>query len=312
MAVDGTLPLPPPPPLPPSPPSPPGKPFQRKTKFRLDDEIHSLPHRMKKEHPKELSFHAYGFFGEAMMAANFKFLREMKKVGQKVDRSEWFMTPETVNAYYAPFWNEMVFPAAILQPPFFHISHHPAQNFGAIGGIMGHELSHGFDTHGHKYDKSGRLKMWWRRAARAEFLKRARCVVKYFQRYTVQGMQLSGLKELAENVADMGGVKFSLSALRLFLKEEAAAGRTYPVTPTHVHGAGEHRTVEQLFFLSWGQTWCTKASPDTELSLASTDEHSPARMRVNGPLSQNKDFQKAFGCAKGTPMNPSKGQCVVW
>ena len=163
------------------------------------------------------------------MAANFKFLREMKKVGQKVDRSEWFMTPETVNAYYAPFWNEMVFPAAILQPPFFHISHHPAQNFGAIGGIMGHELSHGFDTHGHKYDKSGRLKMWWRfAAARAEFLKRARCVVKYFQRYTVQGMQLSGLKELAENVADMGGVKFALSALRLFGPEEAAAGRTVP------------------------------------------------------------------------------------
>ena len=158
------------------------------------------------------------------MAANFKFLREMKKVGQKVDRSEWFMTPETVNAYYAPFWNEMVFPAAILQPPFFHISHHPAQNLGRSAASWATSSRTASTRTATSTTRAGGSRCGGG-GARAPSSSSARgCVVKYFQRYTVQGMQLSGLKELAENVADMGGVKFSLSALRLFSKKRRRRG----------------------------------------------------------------------------------------
>jgi putative endopeptidase len=257
-----------------------------------------------------------------MAARNFKYMRDLKKISQQADRSEWFMTPQTVNAYYAPFWNEMVFPAAILQPPFFHKAFHPAANFGAIGAIMGHELSHAFDIHGHKYDASGHQRNWWHKRARQQFLKRARCVVKFYQKYTIQGRQISGLKELAENIADMGGVKFAFRALQSYLAEEKAAGRdvdaAYATTVPAGGGGGggpQQQTalsVNQLYFLSYAQAWCTKINATLEMALMLNDEHSPPRLRVNGPLSNNKDFHRAFGCASGTRMNPAEGQCPMW
>ena len=281
--------------------------------FRLDDEVYSLPHVT--EQPARLYSHGFGFFGKAMAARNFKYMRDLKKSGQKSDRSEWFMTPQTVNAYYAPFWNEMVFPAAILQPPFFHKAFHPAANFGAIGAIMGHELSHAFDIHGHKYDANGHQRNWWHKRARQQFLKRARCVVKFFQRYTLQGRQVSGLKELAENIADMGGVKFAFKALQSYLAEEKAAGREVPSGAAWSlpgRAVVEPATVNQLYFLSYAQAWCTKINATLEMALMLNDEHSPPRLRVNGPLSNNNDFHNAFTCPSGTPMNPAEGQCPMW
>jgi len=266
--------------------------------FKLDDETESQPHDTNQS--ASLFYDAVGYFGKVMIARNFKFMRDVKRIGNPVDRTEWFMSPQTVNAYYAPFWNEIVFPAAILQPPFFQKDFPIPMNFGGIGGIMGHELLHAFDNNGHKFDAKGHQRDWWDKKAKQEFLQRARCVVDFYRQYSIAGHNLSGLTQLGENIADMGGVKFAYRAFKLWQEEHPNEPK--PVLPFND---------DKMFFLSYAQTWCTKSDPQTELALSIRDPHSPPRFRVNGPLSNNPTFAETFQCAKGTPMNPRK-QCDMW
>lgn len=257
--------------------------------------------------PPELFAHFYGYFGKSMATANFDFRREMKKIGQTVDRSEWFMSPQTVNAYYSPAWNEMVFPVAILQPPFFFKNFHPAMNFGSIGAIMGHEMTHGFDVSGRKFDKDGNEVDWWEPEALEEFLGRAQCVADFYSNYTEYGVHLNGEAECGENIADMGGVKFAFRGMQAYMKSAKAEGKTFPALPRGL-------TPEQLYFVSYGQTWCTKSDQEYLLMLNAQDEHSLPRERVNGPLTNSVDFHTAFSCKLGTPMNPAPEtkQCRMW
>lgn len=232
----------------------------------------------------------------------FEWQREVAKVGRPVDDREWHMTPPTVNAYYNPSGNEMVFPAGILQPPFFAADRPMAMNFGGIGMVMGHELSHGFDDTGRKFDGEGRLTEWWGADVVKRFEERAQCVERLYDGYEVQpGVTLNGKLTLGENIADLGGIRQAHGAYRSWAA--AHGGDAEP--------AVEGLTNEQLLFVSYGQIWCTHATPEVERALVLTDTHSHARYRVNGPLSSFPAFWDAFSCEEGTPMHPTN-TCEVW
>jgi len=236
-------------------------------------------------------------------AASFEFDRRAREIGKAVDQSEWFMTPPTVNAYYNPSGNEMVFPAGILQPPFFASDWPMAMNFGGIGMVMGHELTHGFDDQGRKFDGEGTLREWWAPAVAERFEDRAECVDQLYSGYEVQpGVKLSGKLTLGENIADLGGIKQAHRAFRSWAEEHGLDPRSEAL---------DGLTHEQLFFVSFGQIWCTTATPETERVMALTDSHSHPRYRVNGPLANFREFGEAFACDAGEPMRPTD-MCEVW
>jgi len=225
-------------------------------------------------------------------AARFETRRDLAKIGKPVDRNEWGMTPPTVNAYYNPSMNEMVFPAGIMQAPFFKTGAPVVVNHGGLGMIMGHELTHGFDDEGRQFDGDGNLHEWWSPAVSKAFEERAACVAdKYDQYVAVDEVHLNGKLTLGENIADIGGVKMALSALH-------QKGR---------RGASTDRE----FFVAFAQSWCTNYRPEAARLQAQVNPHSTAQWRVNGPVSDNADFAKTFSCKAGTPMNPEK-KCVVW
>jgi putative endopeptidase len=241
-------------------------------------------------------------FGNRLAAAAFEFQRLFSRVGGPVDRNDWGMSPPTVNAYYTPLRNEMVFPAGILQPPFFHRDFPRAMNYGAMGMGMGHELTHGFDDQGRKFDPKGELREWWDPAASARFQERAACVESLYGGYEVEpGLHLNGAQTLGENIADLGGIK---EAYRAY-KEWEAAQASVPASP--VRGL----TNDQLFFVGFAQTWCELITPEYSRLLAGIDYHSPGKFRVRGAVSQSPEFAKVFACGEGTPMNPTK-KCEVW
>jgi putative endopeptidase len=234
------------------------------------------------------------------IAANeFETHRDLGKIGKPVDRGEWQMTPPTVNAYYEPALNEMVFPAGILQPPFFDRAAPAAVNYGAIGMVMGHELTHGFDDEGRQYDGKGNLRDWWSKSVNAEFEKRAACVAEQFSGYVpIDDLHLDGKLTLGENIADLGGLKMA----------HAAFQATHPGRADAKAGAFSD---EQLFFLGYAQSWCAKRRPENEKMRVTTDPHSPPRFRVVGPLSNLPEFGSAFQCKPGDKMVRPQ-QCVVW
>lgn len=233
----------------------------------------------------------------ALEARRFHVRRELDKVGKPVDREEWHMSAPTVNAYYNPSVNEMVFPAGILQPPFFHRSLPPAVNHGAIGMVIAHELTHGFDDSGRLFDPQGAMREWWSESSSSGFKERAACVEQQYAGYeAVDGMKLDGTLTLGENIADLGGLKFAWQA--------------YKAQPPGAPSL-EQLSEDQLFFVAFAQGWCTLASPEVERLRATTDTHSPPRYRVNGPLSNLPAFLSTFGCSAGQPMvRPSA--CSVW
>lgn len=234
-------------------------------------------------------------------AEAFDFHRRMSRVGKPVDRKQWEMSPPTVNAYYNPTLNEMVFPAGILQPPFFHRTFAMAMNFGGIGMVMGHELTHGFDDQGRKFDGDGRLRPWWSEDVAAKFEERAACVERQYASYEVQpGLHLDGKLTLGENIADLGGAKLAARAYALYVADHGEEPRVVPELSN-----------EQLVFVSLAQLWCSKERPEIERVLVRTDPHSRPRFRVNGPLANEPAFWEAFACAEGTPMHP-KDACEVW
>ncbi len=215
-------------------------------------------------------------------AAEFEARRDLDKLGGPIDRNEWFMTPQTINAYYSPTMNEIVFPAAILQPPFFNLEADDAVNYGGIGAVIGHEISHGFDDKGSKFDGRGNLRDWWTQEDRSEFEKLASGLVEQYNGYEpVEGMTINGELTLGENIGDLGGLSVAYAAYRLSLGDQEA-----PVI--------DGLTGDQRFFLGWGQIW-RRLYRDAELrKRLLTDPHSPSRYRVNGIVRNMDAFYRAF------------------
>jgi putative endopeptidase len=237
--------------------------------------------------------------GNSERANAFEHHRQLAKIGKPVDRGEWLMTPPTVNAYYNPQNNEIVFPAGILQPPFFDKTMDDGVNYGAIGGVIGHEMSHGFDDQGAKFDKVGNMQDWWAAADAKEFQSRTQCIVDQYSKYlAVDDVHVNGKLTLGENVGDNGGLRIAFMAL-----QEALAGKT----SQKIDGF----TPEQRFFLGWGQIWCQNDRPENARLRATLDPHSPGRARVNGVVANMPEFAKTYSCKAGSPM-VNATQCRVW
>jgi len=238
-------------------------------------------------------------FGNSQRANVFEFAREMAKVGQKVDKGEWPYPPPTVNASYNPLLNNITFPAGILQPPFYDNQADDAMNFGGIGAVVGHELTHGFDDQGRQFDLDGNLNDWWKPADADEFKKRTKCVIDEYGGFTaVDDVKVNGELTLGENVADNGGLRVAYMALL-----KAVAGKE----PAPVDGL----TAEQRFFLGWANVWCQNRTNEVTRLAAQTDPHSPGKYRVNGTVSNMPEFQKAFHCKADAPM-VRQNACRVW
>ncbi len=206
----------------------------------------------------------------------------------------------TVNAYYSSTLNEMVFPAGIMQTPFFKPDAPVPANFGGLGMVMGHELTHGFDDQGRKFDGDGNLHEWWSKAVTKAFEQKAACVAKQYDGYVATGdVHLNGKLTLGENIGDIGGLKMTLAALR--------AKRGGAMQPAPQDGF----TDEQELFIAFAQVWCTNYRPESARTQALTNPHSTSQWRVNGPVSDTPDFAKAFSCSAGSPMAPVD-HCTVW
>ena len=241
--------------------------------------------------------------GNFLRANEFEARRQIAKIGQPVDRNEWQMTPPTVNAYYSSSRNEIVFPAGILQPPFFDKQADDAVNFGGIGMVIGHELTHGFDDQGRKFDPEGNLRDWWSAQDGTEFEKRASCIADEYSNFVaVDELKLNGRLTLGENTADNGGARIAPLAL-----EQMIAGNRASSAAQTIDGY----TPQQRFFLGAGRAWCEKRRPEFSRMLVSVDPHSPGKYRVDGVVRNMPEFQKAFNCKAGQPMVPETA-CRVW
>jgi putative endopeptidase len=239
--------------------------------------------------------------GNSLRSNAFEFQRELSKIGKPLDKQEWQMTPPTVNAYYDPSENDINFPAGILQPPFYDFKADDALNFGGIGAVIGHELTHGFDDQGRLFDAQGNLHDWWTPEDAKAFEQRAQCLVDEYDSFVaVDDVHLNGKLTLGENTADNGGLRIALMAL--------LAGSNNGDKPApKIDGY----TPEQRLFLGWGQVWCQNESPQIARLLAQTNEHSSGKYRVNGVVSNMPEFQKAWGCKAGQPM-VRQNACRVW
>jgi putative endopeptidase len=235
-------------------------------------------------------------------AGNFGFKREMDKIGKPVDRTEWGMTPPTVNAYYNSTRNEIVFPAGILQPPYYDANRDDAMNYGGMGAVIGHEMTHGFDDQGAKFDAQGNLRNWWTPEDLANFQARGDCIVKQFDSFEVEpGLHEKGKLVEGESIADLGGLTIAFRAF-----EKTLEGKP---RPAEIDGF----TPEQRFFLSWATVWRGNIRPEYARVMVNTNPHPIGRFRAVGPLSNMPEFQKTFGCKEGDPMvRPADVRCRIW
>ncbi|MDE2292576.1 MAG: M13 family metallopeptidase [Elusimicrobia bacterium] len=237
--------------------------------------------------------------GSIRSAETFEFLRQLGKIGKPVDHDEWGMTPPTVNAYYDPQLNDINFPAGILQPPFFDRGRSAPGNYGAIGAVIGHELTHGFDDEGRHFGPRGNMKDWWTPADSKSFDERTSCLVDQYGSFdAVDGVKLKGKLTLGENTADNGGIRLALAALE---------GRKGSADADPAGGF----TDRQSFFLGFAQVWCQNVTDAYARLLAQVDPHSPGRWRVDGTLSNMRSFAEAFSCKPGSRMVSPK-PCRVW
>jgi putative endopeptidase len=232
-------------------------------------------------------------------SVEFEYARQLAKIGKPVDRAEWGMTPPTVNAYYSSSMNEIVFPAGILQPPFYNPNADDAVNYGGIGAVIGHEISHGFDDQGSKFDGKGNLHEWWTSEDRKNFTERGDCVVNQFNGYEVEpGLHQNGKLVLGESIGDLGGLAIAYAAY-----EKSIEGKR----PNDIDGF----TPEQRFFLGWAQVWGANQRAEAARLQTNTDPHPLARFRGNGPLTNMEAFAKAFACKKGDAMVREQS-CRIW
>jgi predicted metalloendopeptidase len=239
--------------------------------------------------------------GNVRRADEFEFRRIIGKLGKPIDRGEWGMTPQTVNAYYSSTMNEIVFPAAILQPPFFNPEADDATNYGAIGGVIGHEISHGFDDQGSRSDGDGNLRDWWSAEDKSAFQQRTDMLSSQYDGFSpLQGMNVNGKLTLGENIGDLSGLTVSFKAYKLSL-----AGKQSPVI--------EGFTGDQRFFLGWAQVWRTLNRDDAMRQQLLTDPHSPGEYRVNGVVRNMPEFYSAFGVKAGDgAFLPPENRVKIW
>ena len=239
------------------------------------------------------------YFGDALRARQFEIRRNLAKLGKPVDKSEWSMTPPTVNAYYSPPMNNINFPAGILQPPFYNPNATDAVNLGAIGVVIGHELTHGFDDQGRRYDGEGNLRDWWTTADTQAFQTRADCIANEYGNFSpAPGVNLNGKLTLGENAADNGGIHLAYMALM-----DSLPGKVLP--------AKDGFTPQQQFYLGYAQVWCENVTEESARLNALTDTHSPGEFRVNGVLQNLPEFRQAFSCKLGDRMVATE-PCRVW
>lgn len=241
-------------------------------------------------------------FENVRNAKIWSFQRNLEKQNQPVDKSEWGMTPQTVNAYYSPLFNEIVFPAAILQVPFYDYKADAAVNFGGIGAVIGHELSHGFDDSGSQYDGNGNLNNWWTEADKEKFEAATNALVAQFEAYEpVEGVFVNGRFTLGENIGDLGGSSVAFDALKMYLKDKGNPGLIDGFTP------------EQRFFLSWATIWRTKTTNEFVVNQVKTDPHSPAQYRAFAPIVNLDAFHEAFNTKPGDKLYKAKEDRIkIW
>jgi putative endopeptidase len=241
--------------------------------------------------------------GNFQRATEFESKREVAKIEKPLDRKEWGMTPPTVNAYYSSSTNDINFPAGILQPPFFDKKMDDAVNFGGIGLVIGHELTHGFDDQGRKFDPDGNLRDWWTADDGKEFEKRVSCVADEYSNFVVvDDLKLNGRLTLGENTADNGGARIALMALEHMIADDKSGNEGKKI---------DGYTPEQRFFLGFARVWCEKRRPEYARMQVTTNPHSPGKYRVNGVVQNMPEFQKAWGCKAGQPM-VAQNACHVW
>jgi putative endopeptidase len=241
------------------------------------------------------------FLPNLLRANQFETARIVRRIGKPTDRTEWGMTPPTVNAYYNANTNEITFPAGIMQPPFFNPKADDAVNYGGMGGAIGHEITHGFDDQGRQFDAEGNLSGWWTEADTKEFNRRADVVREQFDGYVaIDSLHVNGKLTLGENIADLGGLLIAHGAYRRSLRGK---------TPAPIDGLSG----DQRFFLAWAQIWRAKTRPEFVRLLVNTDPHAPPEFRTNGPLSNIPAFAQAFNCKQGDPMvRPEKLRAQIW
>jgi putative endopeptidase len=250
-----------------------------------------------------MTIKAGDLYGDVVSADEFESKRETAKIGKPLDRTEWGMTPPEVNAYYNGSFNEVVFPAGILQPPFFDKNMDDAVNFGGIGLVIGHELTHGFDDQGRKFDPKGNLTDWWTDQDGKEFEKRVSCIADEYSNFVaVDDKKLNGRLTLGENTADNGGARIALMALEHMIAEDKTGKEGQSI---------DGYTPEQRFFLGFARVWCEKQRPEFLRMQVTTNPHSPGKYRVNGVVQNMPEFQKAWGCKAGQPM-VAENSCHVW
>jgi putative endopeptidase len=242
------------------------------------------------------------FWADVVATRRFAVQDDAELIGKPVDRGRWGMTTPTSNAYYNPLLNEIVFPAGILLPPMFDVNATDAVNYGGIGPVIGHEISHGFDDQGAKFDSTGELKDWWTPEDYKKFQSRGKCVVDQFSSYTVEGgMHINGKLVLGESIGDLGGVKLAYLAF-----EKSMQGKPRPADQ-------DGFTPEQQFFISWGQARGDEIRPDAQRQFVLTNPHPVSKFRVIGPLCNMPEFQAAFGCKDGDAMvRPTEQRCAIW
>jgi putative endopeptidase len=241
-------------------------------------------------------------FLDNVLAANvFEYRRQIAKIGQPVDKAEFGITPPTVDAFYNPSMNEIVFPAGILQPPFFDPQADDAVNYGGMGAVIGHEMTHGFDDQGRKYDAHGNLRDWWTANDGAGFTQRAALIVDQFNHYVaIDTLHVNGALTQGENIADLGGLKVAYAAL-----ERSLSGKPHP--------AIDGFTPEQRFFLAWARIWAENRRPAYARLVVLIDPHAPGKWRVNGPMSNMPEFAAAFHCQAGDAMvRPADQRVSIW
>lgn len=241
------------------------------------------------------------YFENKVSAAKNEFQFQINKIGKKVDKTEWGMTPPTINAYYNPTFNEIVFPAGILQFPFFDVEADDAINYGGIGMVIGHEMTHGFDDQGSQYDKDGNLKTWWTQQDSLKFRAKVNKVIKLYNTFTIlDTVHVNGSLTTGENIADLGGIAIAYDAFKM-TKQGQDTIRIDGLTP------------DQRFFVSFGQIWREKIKPETQRFLINVDPHSPALYRVNGPLENFPPFYSAFKVKPGNKMyRPDSARIKIW
>ena len=276
---------------------------KKEAKVKLDAIRNKIGYPEKWRDYSSVEIKAGDLLGNVQRANEFESKRQIAKIEKPLDRKEWGMTPPTVNAYYSPPFNEIVFPAGILQRPFFDPKLDDAVNFGGIGLVIGHELTHGFDDQGRKYDPRGNLHDWWTEQDGKEFEKRASCVADEYSSFVaVDDIKLNGRLTLGENTADNGGARIALAALEHMIADDKTGKEGQKI---------DGYTPEQRFFLGFGRVWCEKRRPEVARMRVLTDPHSPGKYRVDGVVQNMPEFQKAWGCKAGQPM-VAENACHVW